>query len=240
MNLWLVQSVINFINFQNHGRDCKELIFLENVTINFIQTIYKSQDRPTVMSNYCNLLRTHQKKLSLYLSKSVVTFHSLRQWKFFCLGKDLRRNVNYCLNVNVSSRQRVVPKGTIRDVYDGQTWEDFKCANKFDLFRKPRKYGLMLNLDWFCPYEQIKNFPVGVFYLVVLTLSRHIKFRHENVIICGISSRFSHEPPTNTFVAPLVEELKNTWNDGFEYYSTILKKQKGFILAWFVLDVTTS
>ena len=148
--------------------------------------------------------------------------------------------MNYCLNINVSRRQRVVPKGTIRDVYDGQTWEDFNGANKSDLFRKPRKYALMLNLDWFCPYEHIRNFSVGVFYLVVLKLPRHIKFRRENVIICGISSRFSHEPSTNTFVAPLVEELKNTWNDGFEYYSIISKKQKGFILAWFVLEVTTS
>ena len=122
-----------------------------------------------------------------------------------------------------------MPKGTIRNVYDEQTWEDFNGANKFDLFRKPRKYGLMLNLDLFCPYKHIKNFPVGVFYLVVLKLPRHIKFRRENVIIYGISSRFSHEPPTDTFVAPLVEELKNTWNVGFESYSTISKKQKGFM-----------
>ena len=40
-----------------------------------------------------------------------------------------------------------MPKGTIPNVYDEQTWEDFNGANKFDLFRKPRKYGLMLNLD---------------------------------------------------------------------------------------------
>ena len=61
--------------------------------------------------------------------------------KILCLGKDLRRNVNYCQYVNVSRRQRVVPKGTTRNVYDEQTWEGFNGRNKFDLFRKPRKYG---------------------------------------------------------------------------------------------------
>ena len=104
---------------------------------------------------------------------------------------------------------------TMCDVYDEQVWEDFNDANKFDFFRKPRRYGLMLNLDWFCPYEQIRNFSVGVFYLVVLNLSRHIRFQLENVIICGIIPRFSHEPPTNKFVAPLVAELKKAWDEGF-------------------------
>ena len=49
--------------------------------------------------------------------------------------------MNYCQYVNASRRQRVVPKGTTRNVYDEQTWEDFNGRNKFDLFRKPRKYG---------------------------------------------------------------------------------------------------
>ena len=92
----------------------------------------------------------------------------------------------------------------------------------------------MLNLDWFCPHEHIRNFSVGVFYLVVFNLPRHIRFQRENVIICGIIPRFSHEPPRNTFVAPLVEELKKAWNEGFECYSMISKKKKkkwnGFIL----------
>ena len=103
------------------------------------------------------------------------------------------------------------------DVYDGKIWKDLNDANKFDFFVKPRKYGLMLNLDWFCPYEHIRNFSAvfyilvfyfRVFYSVILNLPRHIRFRHENVIICDIIPRFSHEPPTNTFVPPLVEELK--------------------------------
>ena len=49
-------------------------------------------------------------------------------------------------------RQRDVPKGTMCDVYDGQIWKDFNDANKFYLLTKSRKYGLMLSLDWFCPY----------------------------------------------------------------------------------------
>ena len=55
----------------------------------------KSQNRAIVMRNFWNLLRTHQEKLSRYLSKSTVMFHSLTQSKLFCLGKDLKRNPNY-------------------------------------------------------------------------------------------------------------------------------------------------
>ena len=33
------------------------------------------------------------------------------------------------------------------DVYDGQIWKDFNDPNKFHFFTRPRKYGLMLNLD---------------------------------------------------------------------------------------------
>ena len=124
------------------------------------------------------------------------------------------------------------------DVYDGKIWKDFSDANKFNLFTKPRKYGFMFDLDWFCPYKHISNFLVRVFLLVVLNLPKHIRFRSENVIICGIIPRFIHEPPTNTFVTPPAKELKKAWNEGFECYSMISKKWNGFILVWSGLDVT--
>ena len=127
---------------------------------------------------------------------------------------------------------------TMWDVYDGKIWKDFSDANKFNLFTKPRKYGFMFDLDWFCPYKHISNFLVGVFLLVVLNLPMHIRFRSENVIICGIIPRSSHEPPKNTFVTPPAEELKKAWNEGFKCYSMISKKWNGFILVWFGLDVT--
>ena len=117
------------------------------------------------------------------------------------------------------------------DLYDRQIWKDFNDANKFHFFTKPSKYGLMLNLDWFCPCEQIRNFSVGVFYLVVLNLPRHIRFCPKNVIIGGIIPRFSHEPLTNTFVVLLVEGLKKAWNEGFECCSMILKKKNGTVLS---------
>ena len=44
-------------------------------------------------------------------------------------------------------------------------------------------------------------------------------------MICGIIPRFLHEPPTNLFAAPLVEEVKK-WNEGFKCYSSISKKKK--------------
>ena len=39
------------------------------------------------------------------------------------------------------------------------------------------------------------------------------------------------DSPRKTFVAPLIEELKKAWNEGFECYSMMLKKWNGFILV---------
>ena len=71
---------------------------------------------------------------------------------------------------------------------------------------------------------------------MVLNLPRHIRFRHENVIICAIIPRFSHDLPTKTFVAPLVEEFKKTWNEGLESYSMISKNMEQVFLSLICLE----
>ena len=68
------------------------------------------------------------------------------------------------------------------DVYDGRVWREFEEKGFFLL---PRSYGLMLNIDWFQPFEH-SIYSIGVIYVALLNSPRNIRYNEENVIICGL------------------------------------------------------
>ena len=74
-------------------------------------------------------------------------------------------------------REHQVPTQYSSDIYDGKVWKEFG-----DFLTKPRNYALMLNLDWFQPFEHT-NDSVGVLYMTVLNLPRYERFRRENVLL---------------------------------------------------------
>jgi hypothetical protein len=71
----------------------------------------------------------------------------------------------------------------------------------------------MLNVDWFQPFKYT-NYSVGAIYLTILNLPRHERFKKVNVILVGLIPDMKSEPPTNSFIEPLVDELQTAW-DGF-------------------------
>lgn len=73
----------------------------------------------------------------------------------------------------------------------------------------------MLNVDWFSLFKRSK-YSVGGVYLTIINLPRKERFKRENVILLGIIPNCKVEPPTNTFLKPLVEELNNLWTNGFD------------------------
>ena len=98
------------------------------------------------------------------------------------------------------------------DIFDGQLWKDFQKHNGEDFLNTHRNYGLMLNFDFFQPMKHRKDYSVGVLYLVVLNLPRAERFKWENVIVVGIIPSMGKEPKNlNSFLKPLVEELKALW-----------------------------
>ena len=98
------------------------------------------------------------------------------------------------------------------DIFDGQLWKDFQKHNGVDFLNTQRNYGLMLNFDFFQPMKHRKDYSVGVLYLVLLNLPRAERFKWENVIVVGIISSMGKEPKNlNSFLKPLVEELKVLW-----------------------------
>jgi hypothetical protein len=95
------------------------------------------------------------------------------------------------------------------DVYDGNVWK-----NDFAEFLSTKnRFGIMLNLDWFQPFKHV-NYSVGVLYAVILNLPREERFKVSNMLILGVLPHFSHEPTVETFLGPLVDELKKAWSDG--------------------------
>lgn len=100
----------------------------------------------------------------------------------------------------------------LSDVYDGNIWKEF-LSEKHNYFLKFKKnYGVMLNLDFFQPYKHTTE-SYGAVYLTLMNLPRSERFKQENVILVSIIPPFPHEPPTlNTFLRPLIDELKEFWN----------------------------
>jgi hypothetical protein len=77
----------------------------------------------------------------------------------------------------------------------------------------------MLNIDWFNPYKH-SPYSVGAIYMVVTNLPRSERFKKENVILVGLIHGPA-EPPIhmNSYLNPLVEELKTLWTDGLKVTS---------------------
>ena len=114
-------------------------------------------------------------------------------------------------------RNREWHEGVYSDIYDGKIWSEFSDPDGHNFFSQQNNYGLMLNLDWFCPFKHIKSYSVGVIYAVVVNLPRCERFRRENVLLIGVIPSMKKEPKTNTFLEPLVEELLCAWYEGFHF-----------------------
>ena len=99
----------------------------------------------------------------------------------------------------------------IRDIYDGNIWKQFQHIYGSFFLAAPFTYGLALNIDWFQPYSHAVS-SVGVIYLTVLNLPRHMRYKHKNLLLIGIipgPSEPSHD--INHFLQPLVSELECFW-----------------------------
>ena len=103
-------------------------------------------------------------------------------------------------------RQRNIPHRYMCDMYDGRIWKEHS-----EFFTHSRSIALMLNLDWFQPFDHTTD-SIGAMYLTVVNLPRHERFRKENVILVGLIPSMEHEPSdVNSFLYPLVQELQSLW-----------------------------
>ena len=111
---------------------------------------------------------------------------------------------------------RLHPDNTLSDIYDGQVWRNFKDEQESDCFFRPEKadnhLGLILNLDWFQPYDGA-IYSTGVLYAAICNLPRNVRFRPENMLILGIlpgpNEVSLHK--INHYLSPIITELETLW-----------------------------
>lgn len=115
-------------------------------------------------------------------------------------------------------RSRKVEHGFLADIFDGQIWKEFQTIKKNNFLKEKQNYGIMLNLDWFQPYEHV-TYSVGVIYAVILNLPRNERFKLKNVMLLGIIPDMKKEPNVQSFIDPLIDELKVAWSEGFRLQS---------------------
>lgn len=109
--------------------------------------------------------------------------------------------------------------GFMTDVYDGKIWKEFMTTEKSSFLNHRNNYVLMLNLDWFQPFEHVK-YSIGVIYVVILNLPRQERFKLKNVLLIEVIPDLNHEPSVNSFISPLVDVLELSWSQGFQLLSS--------------------
>ena len=76
-----------------------------------------------------------------------------------------------------------------------------------------------MNIDWFEPYER-EVYSVGVIYLTIQNLPREERYKLENIVLVGIIPGPKEPKLTiNSFLSPLVIDLKEAWTNGFNLTS---------------------
>ena len=115
-------------------------------------------------------------------------------------------------------------------MYDGEIWKNFTHDGTDLFFSKPRNYAVILNVDWFQPFKHVSSFSIGDIYLVLLNLPFHLRFKRKNLFFVGIIPNMPKEPPTNSFLEPLVEELEAALQ-GFMLKSLVTGKEECYRLA---------
>lgn len=93
------------------------------------------------------------------------------------------------------------------DVYDGKIWSEFQTFQGMPFLSEQGNLALMFNIDWFQPFKHSK-YSVGALYFAVMNLPRHMRFKPENIILCGIIDG-PKEPKlnVNSCLVPVVNEL---------------------------------
>ena len=107
-------------------------------------------------------------------------------------------------------RTRIVPAGTLEDMYDGRIWKEFLNFKGKPFLSAPFNFVLSLNIDWFQAFKHT-NSSIGAIYIAILNLPREIRFRSENTILVGV---ILGEPSLviNTILNPLVDDLQKLWH----------------------------
>ena len=75
--------------------------------------------------------------------------------------------------------------GEYKDVFDGQIWQEFQVYSGKPFLSSKHCFAQMINIYWFQRFKHTQ-YSIGAVYIAVMNLPRHLRFRTENMILCGI------------------------------------------------------
>ena len=103
-------------------------------------------------------------------------------------------------------------KGSCRDIYDGRIWSEFMNPMGQPFLSLPYNFAFALNVDWFEPFKRTV-YACGAMYMTILNLPRDQRYLLENTILVGVIPGPREPPKTmNSYLTPLVRELKQLWS----------------------------
>src|SRR6266496_1730425 len=109
-----------------------------------------------------------------------------------------------------------VDNGMLADIYDGKIWKNFPDTSDAPYFTPETAdshLGIMINLDWFQPFES-SVYSCGAIYGVICNLPREIRFKKENMLTLGLLPGPNEVKlhKINHYLFPIVDELLEFWN----------------------------
>ena len=100
--------------------------------------------------------------------------------------------------------------GWLTDVYDGKLWRELFRKEGKAFLEVPGNLLLMMNVDWFKPFER-SAYSIGVIYLVQ-NLPPSLCFKLENIIVVGLIPGSKEPKKTiNSYLRPLIDDLLKLW-----------------------------
>ena len=105
---------------------------------------------------------------------------------------------------------RNIPNDVLGDIYDGRVWKEFRVINEKPFLDDSHTFTFSLNVDWFQPYKHVTD-SIGAVYLSILNLPRNLRYKPENIILCGILLGPKEPKDLNSYLYPLVHELLLLW-----------------------------
>ena len=107
-------------------------------------------------------------------------------------------------------RHRHIHPDLLCDIYDGRAWKEFLVVNRKPFLTELHSFAFSLNIDWFQPYKHVTD-SVGAIYLSILNLPRQLRYKAENIILCGIIPGPKEPKDVNNYIYPVVHELIQLW-----------------------------
>ena len=109
------------------------------------------------------------------------------------------------------NRHNFLSPNILADIYEGRVWKELNCISGRPFLSQPNNLCLMLNVDWFNPYDET-SYSAVVMYFVIQNLPRSERYKMENIILAGIIPG-PREPKKhiNTYLSPLLNDLKRLY-----------------------------